>query len=145
MNTKTTPAKKSASSWTDAEVATISAKYIKGQNSAEQIQALLPSKSVAAIRGKLVSLGIYEVAEATATGGKDKPAKKLAIVGTIETLLSMPSGSLASLDKASKQELTKLAEQLVLISERQAADRAELTAQYAATIPEGDELATSGM
>ena len=146
-NTTAKPATAKTGNWSDADLKGLEG-YQAGQNSAEQLQALCPAKSVAAIRSKLVSLGKYKKAdEVPAADGTAKaaPAKKLATVCAIETLLSLPVGSLATFEKASKQELQKLAEALVLLSERQAADRKELTAQYDATIPEGDEITTSGM
>lgn len=134
MTTKT-PAK--ATNWPQADLDKLQA--YKGDNSAEALQALNPAKTVAAIRSKLVSLGLYKKAEATAAktaDGKPAPAKKLAIVGTIETLLGLPAESLNSLEKAAKGELQKIAEQLVLISERQAADAGDMAAQYVATMPD---------
>lgn len=134
MTTKT-PTK--ATNWPQADLDKLSA--YKGDNSAEALQALNPAKTVAAIRSKLVSLGLYKKAEATAAktaDGKAAPAKKLAIVGTIETLLGLPAESLNSLEKASKGELQRIAEQLVLISERQAADAGDMAAQYVATMPD---------
>ena len=158
MTTKT-PTK--ATNWPQADLDKLNG--YKGDNSAEALQALNPAKTVAAIRSKLVSLGLYKKAEATAAktaDGKPAPAKKLAIVGTIETLLGLPAESLNSLEKAAKGELQRIAEQLVLISERQAADQGDLVAQYVATMPadkdpqsvtveidgyETQDLPTSGM
>jgi hypothetical protein len=157
MTTKTTV---KASNWPQADLDKLSA--YKGDNSPEALQALCPAKTVAAIRSKLVSLGKYEKTAVTAktADGKPAPAKKLAIVGTIETLLGLPAESLNSLEKAAKGELQKIAEQLVMLSERQAADQGDLVAQYVATMPadndpqavkvvidgyETDDLPTSGM
>lgn len=158
MTTKTA---EKATNWPQADLDKLQA--YKGDNTTEGLQALIPSKSVAAIRSKLVSLGMYKKADpkAKATAdGKAAPAKKLAIVGTIETLLGLPAESLNSLEKAAKGELQKIAEQLVMLSERQAADQGDLVAQYVATMPadqdpqavkvvidgyETDDLPTSGM
>lgn len=158
MTTKTTV---KASNWPQADLDKLQA--YTGDNSAEALQALNPAKTVAAIRSKLVSLGLYKKADpatAKTAEGKAAPAKKLAIVGTIETLLGLPAESLNSLEKAAKGELQKIAEQLVLISERQAADNGDLVAQYVATMPddkdpqavkvvidgyETEDLPTSGM
>lgn len=131
----TNKAAEKATNWPQADLDKLQA--YKGDNSTEALQALIPSKSVAAIRSKLVSLGMYKKADPAAktAEGKPAPAKKLAIVGTIETLLGLPAESLNSLEKAAKGELQKLAEQLVMLSERQAADQGDLVAQYVATMP----------
>ena len=137
MNTtsKATPAATKAGNWSAADLKALDA-YIAGINSTEQLLALCPAKTVAAIRSKLVSLSKYVKADpATKADGKALPAKKLAIVGTIETLLGLPAESLPSLEKASKQELQRIADQLVSLSERQAADQADYVAQYVATMP----------
>jgi hypothetical protein len=138
MNTtsKATPAAK-AGNWSAADLKALDA-YIAGNNSTEQLQALCPAKTVAAIRSKLVSLSKYVKADPATKAmaeGKALPAKKLAIVGTIETLLGLPAESLPSLEKASKQELQRIADQLVSLSERQAADQGDYVAQYVATMP----------
>lgn len=132
---KATPAAKSGN-WSESDLKSLEA--YKGDNSSEALQALCKGKSVAAIRSKLVSLGVYKKADPAAktADGKAQPAKKLAIVGTIEILLGLPAESLNSLEKASKAELQKIADQLVNISERQAADAGDMAAQYVATMPE---------
>jgi hypothetical protein len=158
MTTKTAV---KASNWPQADLDKLQA--YKGDNSNEALQALNPAKTVAAIRSKLVSLGMYKKADATTAktaDGKAQPAKKLAIVGTIEILLGLPAESLNSLEKASKAELQRIADQLVSLSERQAADQGDLVAQYVATMPaeqdpqavkveidgyEFDDVPTSGM
>ena len=134
MTTKTAV---KASNWPQADLDKLQA--YKGDNSKEALQALNPAKTVAAIRSKLVSLGMYKKADATTAktaDGKAAPAKKLAIVGTIEILLGLPSESLTSLEKASKAELQRIADQLVSLSERQAADAGDMAAQYVATMPD---------
>lgn len=108
--------------WSDAQVKQISDGYVKGKNSTADLLALCAGKTAAEIRGKLVSLGLYEKSDAPKTVGGKPAAKKIEIVNGIEILLSMPKGSLESLEKAAKPQLDALAATLVKMSDRQQAD-----------------------
>lgn len=79
------------------------------------------NKTAVAIRGKLVSLGIYEKGEPKAVGGASSTRKSQIVTG-IEILASMKKGSLESLEKASKPQLEALADALKNLSERHNAD-----------------------
>lgn len=117
--TKTTTAKVPA--WSDAQVKALTEGY-KGDNSTAGLIALVSGKTPAEVRGKLVSLGIYVKSDAPKTVGGKPAAKKIEIVNGIEILLSMPKGSLESLEKAAKPQLDALAATLVKMSDRQQAD-----------------------
>lgn len=137
-----------APNWSAAQLAQLEG--YNGDNSAEALGSLVAGKTAAAVRSKLVSLGKYKKADPVAKAaaeGKAAPVKKLAQVCAIEIMLSLPEGSLATLEKAAKGELQKLADAIIKQSERSAAERKELIEQYAATIPEGENLETitSGM
>lgn len=107
-----TPAK-TASGWTDAQVAALTSGYT-GDNS--NLGALVAGKSAVACRSKLVNLGLYKKNEEATTATSAKKSK-VQIVSAIETLLSLPVDSLSTLEKCNKDELTKLANQLVKLSD----------------------------
>lgn len=115
---------KTATNWTDAQVKALETGY-NGDNTKEGLEALCSGKTAPAIRSKLVSLGIYEKADAVkkpvTEGGT---GRKIEIVNAVEIFAGLAKGSLASLEKAAKGELELLAKRMT-----------ELSDQYNATIP----------
>jgi hypothetical protein len=87
----------------------------------DQLGKLVEGKSAAAVRSKLVSLGVYEKNEPRKVGGASS-TRKIEIVHAIETMLSKDRDSLASLEKASKAELDALSKAIIAISDNQEAE-----------------------
>lgn len=121
---KTAPVAKNG--WDEKTEAALQARYEKEGSPSDTavltaIGADFGGKSAAAIRGKLVSMGIYQKGEPKAVGGASS-TRKIEIVNSIEILLSKPKGSFASLEKASKAELDTLAAALVALSDNKAAN-----------------------
>lgn len=80
--------------------------------------------TVSQLRGKAVSSGYYAKkteAEKASEHGTSQ-VRKASIVSAIETILSMPKGSLESLGKAQKPQLQALSNALIAISDKQDAD-----------------------
>jgi hypothetical protein len=138
-----------AKTWSDSETAQLVERYKASGFDNSKLDSLMAGKTAAQCRSKLVSLGEYRKAEPAAKTSADvESSRKSGFVKAIEILASLPAGSLASLEKAAKPELQKLAEALTLASERVNVDQAaqlDMQAQYAATMPEGEEIQTSGM
>lgn len=113
--------------WDAATEAALKARY-ENEGSPSDTADLLKiggdfgGKTAAQIRGKLVSMGIYQKGEPKAVGGASQ-TRKLHIVNSIEILLSQKKGAFASLEKASKAELDALAAALVALSDSKAADQ----------------------
>lgn len=111
--TAKTPAAAASKNWDEPAEQKLRDLYAeKGQPSdtdtLTEIGKLLGGKTAAAVRGKLVSLGIYQKGEPKAVGGASSTRKSQIVTG-IEVLASMPKGSLESLEKASKPQLEALA------------------------------------
>lgn len=122
----TTTAKKATPSagWTDQQIAALKAGY-NGDNSTEALAALVAGKSAAMARSKLVNLGLYikaDPAAAKTADGKPAKASKIQLVSAVEILLSMPTDSLNTLEKASKGQLEALAATLAKLSNKSDAD-----------------------
>ena len=76
------------------------------------------------LRGKAVSDGYYKKKTQAEKAGEHgtSQVRKASIVSAIETIASMPKGSLESLGKAKKPELEALSNALIAMSDRQEAD-----------------------
>lgn len=76
------------------------------------------------LRGKAVSDGYYKKKTQAEKAGEHgtSQVRKASIVSAIETIASMPKGSLESLGKAKKPELEALSAALIAMSDRQDAD-----------------------
>lgn len=109
--------------WTPEAEQALQAVYT-GNDMNSKLGKLVEGKSAAAVRSKLVSLGAYERNETRAVGGASS-TRKIEVVRSVETILSMPKGSLDSLEKGKKSELESLAERLIAYSDSQAAERGE--------------------
>lgn len=123
QNTAATPIQLKEGNWTPEAEQALQAVYTGNEMNGE-LGKLVEGKSSAAVRSKLVSLGAYEKNETRAVGGASS-TKKIEVVRSVETILSMPKGSLDSLEKGKKQELESLAERLIAYSDSQAASRGE--------------------
>lgn len=111
--------------WTDANVDTLKTVYQEaresGMSNAEafaelQKLAVFKEATVPQLRGKAVIAGFYTGDEKAKGKGSESGAKKQTkaqVVGTIETILSVPKGALASLDKATAKDLNLLCESLI--------------------------------
>ena len=88
-----------------------------GRQDNERLGKMVEGKSAAAVRSKLVSLGVYEKNEPKAVGGASG-TRKLEFVRGIETMLSMKTGSLDSLEKSRKDELEALANALTKVGDK---------------------------
>jgi hypothetical protein len=96
--------------WTEEAEQALKARY-SGNADNENLGKMVQGKTAAAVRSKLVSLGVYEKNEPKAVGGASS-TRKLEYVRAVETMLSMKKGSLDSLEKGRKDELEALAEAL---------------------------------
>lgn len=119
-NSKTAAA--AAKTWSAADEARLSAVYAEQgkPNDTEALKAIgseFGNKTVNQIRGKLVSMGIYEKGEAKSVGNASG-TRKIEIVNAIEILLSKNKGSFASLEKANKIELESLCNALTALSDK---------------------------
>jgi hypothetical protein len=92
-----------------------------GDNTKLEVIAKEFGKTVPMVRSKLVSEGVY-VPNVKRAVGNASAVRKLALVRNVETVLSMPVGSLDSLEKGSKAELTALTEALIALSDHQDAE-----------------------
>lgn len=90
--------------WTNEVVAKLTAEY-DGQN-IDQLATKF-GKSVAAVRGKLVSLGIYQKQEPRAVGGASA-VRKMALVRELATSMGVEVAEVESLEKAKKETLDLL-------------------------------------
>lgn len=115
---------KKASNWTDAQVAQLEKAYI-GAECNGNLDTLIAGKTAAAVRSKLVSLGLYEKADPAAAKAAAGTAaqRKIQIVNAIEILTGCGKGTLDTLEKASKPQLEALAKALTLLSDRSNADQ----------------------
>jgi hypothetical protein len=79
---------------------------------AKQFKTTVPS-----IRGKLVSMGIFvsEVKKEVSTGSRTSKAQS---VSAVETLLSVPAGSLSTMESMSVAQLNTLTNRLIQQSEQ---------------------------
>ena len=111
--------------WTDANVATLKTVYQEarenGMNNADafaELQKLEVFKdaTVPQLRGKAVIAGFYTGDEKAKGKGKDSASNKQTkaqVVGSIETILSVDKGALASLEKATAKDLNLLCASLI--------------------------------
>ena len=100
MTTKTVK----AVNWSAETVEKLTAAYT-GDN-VEQLAKDF-GKSVAAVRGKLVSLGIYQKQEPRAVGGASA-VRKMALVRELATSMGVEVAEVESLEKAKKETLDLL-------------------------------------
>lgn len=116
--------KKAVTNWTDAQVTMLETAYTGSECNAS-LDTMIAGKTVAAVRSKLVSLGLYEKADPAAVkaAGGTAAQRKIQIVSAIEILTGMPKDSLETLEKASKPQLEALAKALTLLSDRSNADQ----------------------
>lgn len=91
--------------WAETTVAELTEKYTAGKSVDELAQEL--GKSSAAIRGKLVSLGIYQKAEARTVGGASQ-VRKGHLVRDIAKRMGVELSKVESLEKARKEDLELL-------------------------------------
>lgn len=112
--------KKASGNWSVAEVEKLQASY-KGAASNPMLDKMIPGKSTAAVRSKLVSLGLYEKNEPTSKSGGEGQ-RKSSIVSAIEILTGFRAGELDTLEKASKAQLDALSVALTKLSDRHNAD-----------------------
>lgn len=91
-----------AVNWSDEMVASLTGRYQSGENLDNIAKDL--GKSVAAVRGKLVSLGIYQKAEAKAVGGASQ-VRKGHLVRDIAKHMGVDVEKIESLEKARKEDL----------------------------------------
>lgn len=110
--------------WSEETEAALKAAYT-GKDCNERLGKLVEGKTAAAVRSKLVSLGVYEKNDPRAVGGASS-VRKLHVVRAIETMLSAPRESLASFEKAKKEELELLANFLIKQGDKPAADLSEV-------------------
>lgn len=120
----TKEASKKASNWTDAQVEQLEKVYT-GAECNGNLENLIAGKTAAAVRSKLVSLGLYEKADPAAAKAAAGTAaqRKVQIVTAIEILAGCKKGELDTLEKASKPQLEALAKALTLLSDRSNADQ----------------------
>jgi hypothetical protein len=80
--------------------------------------------TVSQLRGKAVNSGYYakKTESEKASEHGTSQVRKASIVSAIETILSMPKGSLESLGKAQKPQLQALSDALIAVSDKQDAD-----------------------
>ena len=86
-----------------------------GRADNDKLGSLVEGKSAAAVRSKLVSLGIYEKNEPKSVGGASS-SRKIESVRAIEAIAGMGKGTLDSLEKARKDELETLAATLAKLA-----------------------------
>lgn len=116
--------------WTPAQIEiieTFASQQASKLIDAESIKTLaendaFKAKTVPMLRSKVVNLGYYKKAEKARVVGAPVAKRKLEYVSAIEIFTSLPAGSLASLEKASKPELEKLNAALVALNDTQAAE-----------------------
>ncbi len=106
--------------WSTEMTTRLTAAYT-GDNSQLEALAKELGKTVPMIRSKLVSEGVYQANVKRAVGGASA-VRKLALVRNIETVLSVPSGSFDSFEKATKTELEALTSALIALSDHQDAE-----------------------
>lgn len=109
--------------WTDSLVALLQGEYeqcrtdeMSNADTFKHLQDLeeFEGLSVPQLRGKAVIAGFYKGDEkAKAKSGGKKAPTKAAIVAAVETILSVPQGALASLDKATVKDLNLLQDALI--------------------------------
>jgi hypothetical protein len=116
---KKAPAK--SSTWSDAQVAQLEKAYM-GSESNGSLDTMIAGKTAAAVRSKLVSLGLYEKAAPTSKTGAPVGERKGDLVKAIEILTGVKTGMLDTLEKASKPQLAALAEALTKLSDRDNAE-----------------------
>ena len=113
---QTTAIKLKEGNWSKESEQALQSVYT-GNEMNDQLGKLVEGKSAAAVRSKLVSLGVYEKNEPKAVGGASG-TRKLEFVRGIETMLSMKTGSLDSLEKSRKDELEALANALTKVGDK---------------------------
>ena len=102
--------------WNKENVAILEAAY-NGDNSKLPEIARTLKTTVASVRSKLVNLKVYVAAVKPATTSKAK-ASKAEMVKAAEILLSVPSGSLVSFEKATVKDLKTFTDAIIARSEQ---------------------------
>ena len=105
--------------WSTEMTETLSATYT-GDNTQLEAIAQEFNKSVSMVRSKLVSMKIYVPNTAVRKVGGDTAIRKISQVRSVETMLSLPDGSLSSFEKGSKKDLSTLLDALIALSDHQA-------------------------
>ena len=106
--------------WSTEMTESLSATYT-GDNTQLEAIAQEFNKSVPMIRSKLVSMKLYQANTKVRKVGGDTAVRKIAQVRSVETILSLPQGSLDSFEKGSKKELGTLIDALISYSDQLAA------------------------
>jgi len=102
--------------WSTEMTTTLIARY-NGDNSELEAIAKEFKKTVPMIRSKLVSMKVYVKPTTVRAVGGASSVRKSHLVSNIETILSVPKGSLPSFEKATKQELEALTQALISYSD----------------------------
>ena len=102
-------------SWTPAMVSILTSSYTGDNTQLGKIATEIGGKTIAMVRGKLVSEGLYKPNVKTAVGGK-VATRKISLVRSAEIFLSLHEGALDSFEKASKPDLDRLIEALSALS-----------------------------
>lgn len=100
--------------WDEKSEQALQAAY-KGRADNDKLGSMVAGKSAAAVRSKLVSLGIYEKNAPSKVGGASS-SRKIESVRAIEKIAGLSKGALESLEKARKDELEQLAETLAKLA-----------------------------
>lgn len=146
MTTVKKPTAAAAKTWSDVETEKLVEAYKASGCDNSKLDQLMAGKTAAQCRSKLVSLGEYVKAEPAAKTSADvESSRKSGFVKAIEILASLPAGSLASLEKAAKPELQKLAEALTLASDRHNAANPAPAADNIDPYDTDPDAITSGM
>jgi len=112
-----------APAWTADQLAAMQAKAEANKNGFmdnDDCKALLltadfGNKNLPQVRGKVTSMKIYKAATATSKPSATSD-RKLDYVTSLENLLNVPAGSLASFEKAAKPQLQLAVEKFIEIS-----------------------------
>jgi hypothetical protein len=104
-----------AVNWTAETVEMITEKHLQGVE-IETI-ATEAGKTVAAVRSKLVSLGVYQKQEAKAVGGASS-VRKIQLVKQIAESLNQEIEAIESLEKASKEALLLVLEAVKSVNKK---------------------------
>ena len=97
--------------WSAEVVDTLTARYDEGRGETIAQLAQTFGKSEAAVRGKLVNLGIYKAKEKQAVGGASS-VRKIHLVAKLAELLEVEKTALESLESAKKETLELLIQKL---------------------------------
>lgn len=100
--------------WTDETSASLKSRYQDDKKSLAELATIF-GRTEASIRAKLTSLGVYEKPgkDATKKDGKTTSSAKSEIVGNLAILLGLKLEDLASLEKATKNDLQNLQDAVI--------------------------------